>query len=501
MDKKQVSLNFSINFSEIKDLNPNFALGKMRVAYVGDNRNGSSISKEVFEDAIPTMYNCPIVARYSRDTNSFGSHDIEVVINDNEIKVVNATQPIGVIPSGSDWYWETVVENDGVEHLYLVATVLLWKRQEAYEHLLEIGTVDESMECIFTDYFIDDRNILVAKKICFSAFCLLESAEPCYESASVQLFSETSKELFKQQFSQMIAELKEFTNQQPINFGFDINTNKGGNNILNFTEEIRDSILAKFKIQLSDLDFEITNEMTEDDFEKAVKEFAGGNNESETDDKKGIDEPEGEDNPESQSFSTTYKQKREALENALDPIIVKDGDKITSETHYWLADFNDEYVFVERYIWSIDDNQSDWGRFKYTFNDSDMTATTTSEFELMIVTWLTIEENQKLEDSRKMFAELLDFKNERLEADHKEDIDEVLSEFEDIKNTDEFSILKDKAYEFENMEDLKTKLFAIRGKQVKVNFEKNTKDSHIRVPIEPSEEEPYGGLFQIYKIN
>ncbi len=50
-----------------------------------------------------------------------------------------------------------------------------------------------------------------------------------------------------------------------------------------------------------------------------------------------------------QSFSATYRQKREALSNALDSEIVKDGaGNVVSETYYWVDDFDDSYVFVER---------------------------------------------------------------------------------------------------------------------------------------------------------
>ena len=106
-------------------------------------------------------------------------------------------------------------------------------------------------------------------------------------------------------------------------------------------------------------------------------------------------------------FSAIYEQKRTALQNACDPIIIKDeDDNVISETYFWVSDFNDEYVFVEKNVWSDTDHEHTYGRFTYTFDETNITATLTSEFELMVLTWLTVEENAKLETSRNAFENL-----------------------------------------------------------------------------------------------
>ena len=48
-------------------------------------------------------------------------------------------------------------------------------------------------------------------------------------------------------------------------------------------------------------------------------------------------------------FLPTYKQKREALSNTLDSNIVRDANgNIVEETYYYVNDFTDEEVFVEK---------------------------------------------------------------------------------------------------------------------------------------------------------
>jgi len=103
----------------------------------------------------------------------------------------------------------------------------------------------------------------------------------------------------------------------------------------------------------------------------------------------------------------TYNQKRDALRNALDSEIVRDDDgNIIEETYYWVADFDDEYVYVERSHWFEDDYESDYGRFTYEFNEETIEATITGEFEKMILVWLTEEENQLIEEQRNQFTQI-----------------------------------------------------------------------------------------------
>ena len=128
MTEKRISMQFAAGFTDAYELNETFAVAKMWVAYVGKNRNGSEIPKSTFIDALPTMAYCPVVARYDRETNDFGGHDIEVVAQDDYIKFVNSTVPFGVVPENAKCGFETVVDKNGESHEYLTASVILWKR-------------------------------------------------------------------------------------------------------------------------------------------------------------------------------------------------------------------------------------------------------------------------------------------------------------------------------------------------------------------------------------
>ena len=145
--EKVLTLNFESSLSKLCEKNSSFDTGILKIAYAGANRNHSSISKDVFEKCKSTMFNCPIVCNYDRETNTLGGHDMEIVCGDDgTMRLVNITHPVGFVPEGAKTWWQKVEEDSGEEHEYLFAEVLLWKRQEAYKKIKEDGIVSHSME-------------------------------------------------------------------------------------------------------------------------------------------------------------------------------------------------------------------------------------------------------------------------------------------------------------------------------------------------------------------
>ena len=200
-----MSIVFSSGISSLTERNSSFDSGVLRVCYTGRNRNNSFISKETFERCMPSIYNCPIVCRYDRDTDTIGSHDMELVeTDDGGMRIVNITQPVGVVPESAKYWWEEIEDDSGL-HEYLCVDVLIWKRQEAYKKIKEDGITDESMEISVKEGGMVD-GLYVIKRFEFTAFCLLGTAEPCYESASLELFS---RDDFKTQLAEMMQEVKE----------------------------------------------------------------------------------------------------------------------------------------------------------------------------------------------------------------------------------------------------------------------------------------------------
>lgn len=273
MNIKPMTIEFSSALSNIVEQNPSFDIARLRIAYTGKNRNNTFISKESFEKAIPTMFNCPVVANYMRKQDEIGSHDGEFVkTKDGEVKYVNVTQPVGLIPESAQWNWEEVDDN-GVMHQYLCSDVLLWKRQEAYEKIKDNGITSQSMEIEVTDgKMLDDYYAI--NDFRFTAFCLLGTAEPCFEGAALFTFSE--QEDFKQQYREMLKEFK-------LAYAGEDTTKEGKENLLS-------TLLEKYSVTLEDLTFEVEG-LSDEELESKFAEVFDDGGDDDTDDTAGEDEP------------------------------------------------------------------------------------------------------------------------------------------------------------------------------------------------------------------
>lgn len=196
----------ALNVHSLCEVNRSFDKGVLKIAYHGKNRNGTYISKEAFENALPSLANVPVVTHYLRKDEELGGHDMELITGeDGKLYMVYVTEPVGVVPSSPNCWWEEVEETNGDVHEYLCVEVLLWKRQEAYKLIKESGVVGQSMEIVINDGHDGDGMYCIDSFI-FTALCLLgDEHEPCFESASLNVFGLSS---FQAQYQEMLNEFK-----------------------------------------------------------------------------------------------------------------------------------------------------------------------------------------------------------------------------------------------------------------------------------------------------
>lgn len=245
---KSIRLNYELTFSNITDLNESFAKATCLIAYTGKNQNMSSIEKDVFEKALPSIKNIPIVGRYDRKTNTFGSHDLEVIKQDDKMYLINATTPFGVVPESAKQWWEDCEVNGETKHC-LFTEVILWKRQHGYQHIKEAKTLGQSMEIEITDFSKQQDGYTAINAFYWKALCILESAKPCFENANITHFTKAQINhlisQFQQEFSMMTEQIKQELG------GFTLNTNK--NSRLDTFSKLA-SLLEKDTTHLMDFD-------------------------------------------------------------------------------------------------------------------------------------------------------------------------------------------------------------------------------------------------------
>lgn len=511
-----LNLTYASSLTNLCEVNSSFDSGILRIAYTGANQNKSFISKQAFEKAMQTIYNCPVVANYNREEDSIGSHDMTVVKDDEgKFKLVNLTQPCGVVPESSKLFWQTVEENDGTEHEYLCAEVLLWKRQEVYDKIKEDGVTAQSMEINVKNGKREDDGYYHVYDFEFTAFALLGTAQPCFESAALTF----SLEDFKQQLSEMMLELKEsFNVANPSIEGSDIHPQKysmeGGQEALDKNE-----LIEKYGIDVDALDFSI------DDFsvEELEEKFKAMTKDNTPDDNQG-----------GQNFALTNGMLEE-LHNALRAEKVQREWGECSRYSYVDCDFeagevyaydtNDWVLYGFKYQMNGDNVVIDFEsktRKKFAIVDFDEGEQVSPFGEMYAQMGQTIAEGaEKYSELEEKFnalnesystleaeaKELREFKADTevaaIEAERTEAINEVFAEFEDLSGIEAFEALKGECEEdcmkYE-IDALKKECFAIRGMNIDtLKFSaKPERTTKIKVEKDDKETLPYGGLFEKY---
>ena len=235
---------------DIHEVNSSFASGSLKVLYLGENRNGSSFTKEAVERALPSLKNVPIVCHWDYESGQIGGHDMELVCSDDGgMRIRNLTEPCGVVPDHAKFRFSVEEDSNGYEHEYLVIDgVLLWKRQDVYKHIVDDldGKVKHSMEINVIDGHQGSNGYFAIDNFEFTALCLLESCEPCFQGSEVELYSATA---FKKQMEQMMAELKECYNllDTPDEKGFaEESLTEGGNMTLDNNTETIEEVVEEF---------------------------------------------------------------------------------------------------------------------------------------------------------------------------------------------------------------------------------------------------------------
>lgn len=500
---KIAHMTYSSSLSSLCEINSSFDTGVLRIAYTGKNRNGSSISKDAFESCIKTMYNCPIVCRYDRDTDSIGGHDMELVsTKDGDMRIVNCTMPVGVVPESSKYFWEIVEEDDGAEHEYLCAEVLIWKRQEAYQKIKEDGVVGHSMEITIKDGEMKD-GVFEIYDFEFTAFCLLGDAhEPCFESSAIGMFS---LDALKVQMEEMMSELKETYSlilpRSEVEDKSNIPT-EGGEEVLD--EKI--ALAAEYGYEISALEFSV-EELSIDELRAKFEEMK---------------------NPVVEDAVETFELNSQICEEIRNAVEAETIERSWGKMpRYSVVDYDADLKMV--YCFDADDHWKLYGfsfsmngdavvvdfeskkRMKFAiveFDEGEQAMPFDQIFEDITAQYTAndtkwSEKYQAASDTIETMNNELDslrqFKTDTEVAAAQVARDEIFAQFEDLDGVEEFESLRENCAQFD-LDILEEKCYAIRGRNGSVaKFAKKPDAPKLKVERTEPEDRVYGGLFEMYK--
>lgn len=491
-----------ISFSK---LNSNFLVGKCYVMALGKNQNYSYFSQESVENAHPSLGFIPVIGHLIEDENGnryMGSHDVKLDLETFKFK--SLCVPFGVVIPSETPEFEEIEEENGDLATYLTANVVLWAGNfpELYDAMYNDELLfNQSMEITFdsAEPLESDNEYLDIKSFEFSALCMLGksddekfNSEPCFPSASIKSLDFSSKE-FNLEFEKLKEELKSLFDN---NGKFKKSKEEGGGKIMDEKLEI----LKSYNKTKDELDFSIDDLSLDELKEKLDTLF---------------------EKKEQVLFSATYKQKLNTFQEYFKDEFEYDSEgKLIKEIYCWIRDFDDENIFVSQTIYTKNDSEHHLYKYSYTV-DGDVLTVSNDKVELFVV-YLTQEEmdamgktQAEFEQVKKDFEtyklshsednevveELRKYKLSKEKEIFKQDRDNLLNDFTDIKETDEFKVLFDNIEQYD-LDALKKECFYIRGLySSNQKFSKQTKkEINIDLPLGVKEEnnDPVELLFKKY---
>lgn len=232
---KKSALSFPVTFEkvdEIKSGDTRFTKLKCWLMHTNENLNFSNFSKEVIEDALPTLAYIPVVGFLEEDEfgeKDFSDHRYIITKDNGKIKRVYKGSAYGVVLSSEDnnAHFETKICEDGVEREFLVADAIAWNFLEDSSQILNRDIIkDHSIELDedSIEGYEDENGIFHFSKFSFRAACILGgSCLPAMTGSVVEVVNfsmndfarDVQKELINKysEFTKLMNDTKTFTSQ------------------------------------------------------------------------------------------------------------------------------------------------------------------------------------------------------------------------------------------------------------------------------------------------
>ena len=208
------------------DINPLMSSCDIKVFYLGENRNGSFISKDVAAEMAKTLRGAPIVGYYKKDKQDFADHGQQMVWDDTGIHFNCLTKPYGFVsPVAKVWFQDFQDQDDfgnSIVRTYLMTTGFLWTGQfeeaqqvlqdEGKPHSMELD--EKSLQGQWSKNIKKDMDFFIINDAVISKLCILgDDVQPCYEGSSIAPSqvntSFTLDNKFKQTLFKMMQQLTE----------------------------------------------------------------------------------------------------------------------------------------------------------------------------------------------------------------------------------------------------------------------------------------------------
>ncbi|NFH00795.1 hypothetical protein FC831_10795 [Clostridium botulinum] len=493
----------NIIFEKIKDFedqehDTRFMQAKIWVLNLGNNYNGSSFTKEVVEQAIPSIYNTPILAYIEK--NKEGELDVsdhrETLEKDKDgnYTLSYKGKAIGVIPESTETKFEKRLCDDGIEREYLTCTGLIWtkwdevndvfKKENIKNHSMELNP--DSIKYHFKD------GVCVFDEFKFDGCCAISVQPACINSTIEVNFSASDNKSIAKEIENKLNQFNKYFNKKEDDI-------------------VEDN---KEKEELKNEEENTTIKTPKENNSKEDSQKEDETIDSDDSEEKDTDKEDFKCGDEKKKYSLNFSLSHEDIRNQLyeklwNMEVIENtcyGIVKTQDDYFMYCDFCEGKFYKQTYSKTNDEIQFVDERVEVfeIFVDE----TTRNKMESVSYSKLQAEledANKSIETYSKENLELKEFKFSVDEANRKSEIDKVISRFSTIDKLD-LENYRQKAYnsEFKSNEELENTLFSLVGK---LNFSKivetDIKDIekssvNYTVSLDKTDECPYKGLESLF---
>ena len=500
-----------VSFSLIEEYDSRFQKVEIWLMHLEENYNGSYFSKEVVEKALPTLGNTPILGYVEESKlgkKDFRGHEMELIVEDNDVKVKYLGNAYGVIPESCNPRFKKKVGSDGREREYLVVDGIMWtKLDDAISILEDKGFSGQSMELDeegLEGYYEDDGFFHFTNFKFYGACLLGEDVLPAMDSSTVELQFSNSKmnetinsklKEFYQMFSKKQEEVDVQVDLEKLLEKYNISKETLEKKVENYSElsiEELDQELQKLfrtdedneedKSDKTDLKEATETKDTEDDVKDNEDLEEEDSKDPETEEAEESEETveehpdtEGEEGADTEDFS------KKGTKSVFDMSHEKIRDLIYQYTSNYMRDQGIEGYFYpvqvfNDYFYTINDYTEKYYKVNYTVGDDDIALYGGEEIFPM---FLTKDEKVALELLKSNFEklkeeneELQTFKNDSLREKHKEEAEKMFENFTELQEED-YKDIKENIHDY-TLDDIESKLYEILGRK-KATFSKDSK--------------------------
>ena len=206
MDKK-IPCSFQTEILTVEQISDQISKARVRLFYLGKNRNGSYISEEFANKLLTSLPYTPLVGIYDSEKQDFTSHSFDS----------GEAQIYGLVPQEPNLSLEENEDSDGVIRQYYCSDVYIYTKRfkEANEIVGKPQSMELDPDSINGSWkMIDGEMYFVFESADFLGLSVLgEDIEPCFEGAAfyelVQKFSlamEGRKEKMDEKFEEKLEE-------------------------------------------------------------------------------------------------------------------------------------------------------------------------------------------------------------------------------------------------------------------------------------------------------